>query len=445
VLVLAALAGFTGVARSAIQGGGLTHAQQLTVERNERRAALQAEREAARQAKREARRQADAQKAVEMEKHKERDTGGGHIAVKSVCTTVTIAFSGFQDTGAHNLREGITIMRNHGKEAIRMPLRFSFNGTGAMQVIDLPVFLGRYIIDVQASWPTGHFDVGANVECGPTPKLSIEKLERLGEAGEYAKGPLTGHVGETVDYAIIVRNTGNVPLTLSNLEDPNCGAITPENPKIASGEIPLAAGASTKLTCTHQLTEADLQTTPYTNIAHVTGTPPEGDGSPLEKVPSNTVEVGVSPPAPPSGPPSGPGTTTGSGNAVAGTQFIGGPIGSPGAGAGVLTFVQSTPPSLRGPQGCVRNTFKATLRSKGVATVAFYVDGHKLRTMTARSARRGVFTISINISRLKVGAHRLTAKILMAKAAASSKQVRASRSLTFVHCASAAVRPKFTG
>jgi uncharacterized repeat protein (TIGR01451 family) len=442
VLALAALAGFTGVARSAMQEGGVTRRQQLAQESSERRAALQAERAAARQEQREARRQREAQRAQEKQGNKERETGGGHIFVDSECTNVKLVFTQFPQ-GSRNLRELITIFRNHGKEGIKLPLHFAFTGSEATQEVNLPVFRGKYTVDVLAFWKGGHFDVPGQVECGPTPQMALEKLERIGPSGEYVRGPLTGNVGETVDYAIVVRNTGNVPLTLTNFEDPVCDPGT-----IVGGESPLAAGASTKFMCTHLLTEADLHGSPLLNTAELIGTPPEGEGNP-QKVKSNTVEVTVTtpPPTPPGGPSTPPGTsTTVTGNAVAGTQFAGSGIGaSIGPSTGVLSFVQTTPPSLRGAQGCVRNTFKASLKAKGVSSVAFYLDGHRLRTMSARSARRGLLTITIDTSRLRVGGHRLVAKIMMARVASSSRQVRASRSLTFVRCASAAVRPKFTG
>jgi hypothetical protein len=448
VLVLAALAGFTGVARSAIQEGGLTRQQQLAQERSEHRAALQGEREAARQVQREARTQREEQREEEKKKRKERDTGdGGHVYVETACKTVTANFSKFPEAGTRTLRESVTIMRNHGKDKKPIiPPPFTFSGSDAKQVIALPVFEGKYIVDLQASWKGSHIDVGAIVNCGPTPQYAIEKEQRLGEVGEYTKAEPTGHVGETVDYAIIVRNTGNVPLTFSELSDPRCDPGTILG---GPGSTPVPVGGSAKFTCTHRLTEADLTIGSYSNVASIVATPPEGDGGPIPQ-PSETVVVKVAPPSPGPGPNPPPSPSPGSnntGNAVAGTQVAGGGGGGAATGpnTGVLAFVQATPPALLGAQGCVRNTFKASLRAKGVATVTFYLDGHKLRTVSARSARRGTITISLNISRLKVGAHRLMAKITMARTASSGKQVRASRSLTFVHCASAAVRPKFTG
>ena len=72
--------------------------------------------------------------------------------------------------------------------------------------------------------------------------------------------------------------------------------------------------------------------------------------------------------------------------------------------------------------------------------MTFYLDGHKLRTLKAKRARVGSFSISINAARLSVGAHRLVTKIWIA-----GKSTVSSRELTIVHCASQIVAPKFTG
>jgi len=407
---------------------------------------VQAERAAARAL---ARAQRAAQLEVEKQRRHERDYGeGGHVVVTTTCSSVTLAFTRFPATG-HQLHGVITI-RTPARESIREPLNVSFSGSETTKVVPLQVYRGRYLIDVLAQWKGGQFDIGSIVDCGPTPEFTIEKLERLGDAGEYVKGPLTGHVGETVDYGILLRNTGNTSLTFSSLSDPNCdpGTIT------GGPEGPVPVGGSAKFICAHLLTDADLQAGSYANVASITGTPPDGEGQAREKR-SETVVVALTPtppqsgaiqPSAPSSPGVGTGSATGSGNAVADKQLLAAGLGSStGPGGGVLAFVQTTPPSLRGAQGCVRNTFKASLRAKGVSAVSFYLDGHRLRTLSARSARRGLLSISIDSSRLKVGAHRLVAKIVMAKVASAAKQVRASRTLTFVRCASAAVRPKFTG
>jgi hypothetical protein len=95
-----------------------------------------------------------------------------------------------------------------------------------------------------------------------------------------------------------VRNTGNVPLVLSNFSDPRCDGGTIEG---GQGETPLAPGpmpslgGSTTYTCRHVITGTAV----YENTATVTATPPPSGGTPITPT-SNTVVVNLS--APPPGP-----------------------------------------------------------------------------------------------------------------------------------------------
>ena len=75
---------------------------------------------------------------------------------------------------------------------------------------------------------------------------------------------------------------------------------------------------------------------------------------------------------------------------------------------GVLASKTTAIPSLSGPHGCVRSSFKASVKSAGVRSVGFYMDKRKLKSMTAKSARKGRLTITINPSTLSVGSHKLT-------------------------------------
>ena len=94
--------------------------------------------------------------------------------------------------------------------------------------------------------------------------LTIEKLQKVGSSG-FTKSELTANVGETVDYEIVVKNTGATGLTLSNFTDANCTHF-------AGGATTLAAGASTTWTCEHELTAAGK----YANVASVQAS--EGTG-----------------------------------------------------------------------------------------------------------------------------------------------------------------------
>jgi len=100
---------------------------------------------------------------------------------------------------------------------------------------------------------------------------------------------------------------------------------------------------------------------------------------------------------------------------------------------------------LNGPQGCVRGGFAVSVKAAGVSSVTFYLDGRKLKTLTAKNVRGGKLSISINAAKLSVGGHRVQAKVKMTPSAGSTNLGFVIRGLTFVHCAPAAISPKFTG
>ena len=97
----------------------------------------------------------------------------------------------------------------------------------------------------------------------------------------FTASPLTGIIGQTVDYEIVVTNTGNVVLTFSDFTDENC-----ENVTGGPGATQLALGASATYLCNHVLAEVGR----YSNTASDTATPPPSDGSPVTQT-SNTVVV----------------------------------------------------------------------------------------------------------------------------------------------------------
>src|SRR5207248_2224577 len=105
--------------------------------------------------------------------------------------------------------------------------RPAFDGPTATDAIPVAGPPGKYQIDAFAKWRTngfeGHFDIPQKLRCSPAPGLAVEKLQQIaGVTGTWTPAPLNGEVGQTVDYAIVVHNTGNVPLTLSGFSDPRC-------------------------------------------------------------------------------------------------------------------------------------------------------------------------------------------------------------------------------
>ncbi len=427
-LVLAAFVAPIGQARPASERSP-EEAAQILVEK----AALRAEREADRKARRRAK----------------LPTGGEreNVVIKTSCTHITWAFRGFPDLPGNTVTLKLKINK------VVTWSTYSFDGPTSTLEQEINAPPGKFKIDTRGMWRTngfkGDFDIGVGVLCEPAPAFTLEKLQRIGDSGSYTTSQLTGEVGQTVDYKFLVSNTGNVPLTLSALSDARCDEGT-----IGGGPGgTLAVGASTTYTCTHLLTAADLSAGSLSNTVTLTGTPPEGEGAPVEHT-SNTVVVEVVPKPPPTepetppvNPPPGPGTPgspPSSGVAASSTAQ------SPQVG--VLALKQSAVPALKvslprlsGPQGCVRSSFRASVKSKGVASVGFYMDGHKLKTMSAKSARNGKITIVIDPSTLKVGAHKLMAKITMAKTSSSSKAAHGTRTATVLRCRAAVLTPRFTG
>jgi hypothetical protein len=116
------------------------------------------------------------------------------------------------------------------------------------------------------------------VEVPTSATFTIEKLQEIaGSNAGFTKSKLTGELGQTVDYEIIVKDTGNVSLSFKALSDAGCASISP------TGEETLAPGGEQTYTCSHELTEAGT----YANEASIEGN--EGTGTKT----SNKLEVEV--------------------------------------------------------------------------------------------------------------------------------------------------------
>ncbi|MEZ4990403.1 MAG: DUF4347 domain-containing protein [Saprospiraceae bacterium] len=95
----------------------------------------------------------------------------------------------------------------------------------------------------------------------------------------------TEMVGDVISYDIEVTNTGNV--TLSDIEVADANAVVSGSP-IAS----LAPGASTTLTATHQITQADIDQGYVQNTAIATGDSPTGTDDVTDVSDAGTDEFG---------------------------------------------------------------------------------------------------------------------------------------------------------
>ena len=147
----------------------------------------------------------------------------------------------------------------------------------------------------------------------PKPDLTIEMAQRLkGSKAGFRMRELTvplgrrgvaagrrklhhgrrpsGHGHQTtqiIEYQITVRNTGNVPLTVTNLSDPYCARIASGRPPGA----PLQPGSSALYSC-QQVVSRDGT---YLNQATIEATPPFGDGFAISRTSNETVALGPDP------------------------------------------------------------------------------------------------------------------------------------------------------
>jgi hypothetical protein len=112
------------------------------------------------------------------------------------------------------------------------------------------------------------------------------------------------------------------------------------------------------------------------------------------------------------------------------------------------TFVGRRPSgqaALAAPRGCVRKPFRARVRGTAIDRVTFSVDGKRLKRVSA-AGDGGAFAARVNPRRLRVGRHRVTARVEFVTGA--GQPARTLRS-TFRRCARARTRTRgdarFTG
>jgi hypothetical protein len=266
-------------------------------EAHARRTAAQEQRAAAREQRAAAREErAAARKTRHKRRERPPESERENAIVTSTCSIINWTFRKFPDLPHNSLFRRITVGR-----FAHVYQRLEFDGPGVSVTTPVNAPPGQARIDTLAKWRTngakGGFDILSMKKCPPAPALTIEKLQQIAGSGSgFTTSPLTGKVNQTVEYEIIVRNTGNVPLVLSNFSDPRCDGGTIAG---GQGETPLAPGAmpslgaSTTYTCSHVLTSAAA----YENTATITATPPQGNGSPMTPT-SNTVVVNAPTPEP---------------------------------------------------------------------------------------------------------------------------------------------------
>jgi uncharacterized repeat protein (TIGR01451 family) len=110
---------------------------------------------------------------------------------------------------------------------------------------------------------------GGTAGCTTTPtppvvSMAVEKLERVGSTASFVAGPVAATVGQTIEYQINVRNTGNVMLWVT-ITDQLCDTGTLSSP---SGQGVGPTGV-VSFTCTHVARASDVGS--LTNTVFATG------------------------------------------------------------------------------------------------------------------------------------------------------------------------------
>jgi Big-like domain-containing protein len=269
---------------------------------------------------------------------------------------------------------------------------------------------------------------GHSSDCGCKPAFTIEKRQEIAGSGSgFTASPLTGAIDETVDYKIIVENTGVFPETFSEFTDLHCDPGTLAG---GPGASSVAPGESTTYTCSHLLTAAGR----YTNEATVTGI--SFVGVPVTHT-SNQVVVEVPSPKPPPSHSSNPVEVTVPKASVANPVTPGVPRPTQKVGG----VCEASPPILRGASGPKSGTFTAQVKSAGIKQITFYLDGRKLKTLRSEQARRGTYSITINPRSLAYGQHKLSVKTLPADVNCAA----VARTGVFVHPRAQQAVARFAG
>ncbi|WP_198388066.1 DUF7507 domain-containing protein [Sinorhizobium meliloti] len=126
---------------------------------------------------------------------------------------------------------------------------------------------------------------GQNAICTVTnddqdPQLTIEKTGTLNDLD----GDGLIDLGETISYAFVVENTGNVSMTGVTVDDP---LLTNAGISVTPGPQTLAPGGTATFTATYTPSQTDIDAGRVENTATGTGTPPSGP--PVESPPDTVI------------------------------------------------------------------------------------------------------------------------------------------------------------
>jgi hypothetical protein len=228
----------------------------------------------------------------------------------------------------------------------------------------------------------------------------------------------TASVGDTIVYRFDVTNPGDTGLAVT-FADPRCDGGTIAGPEKVAGDTDgsLEPLELWRYRCTHRVTDHDPD--PLTNTARVTGVDtlggPRGTVTDEDSATVELLQPAATPPA--SAPPS------------------------------QIAVLGETERPLRGrahisgASGCTSRAFRAVVGGRQIRRVTFSVDGRRTARRSARGNQRR-FSARIRPSRLGIGVHRVTARVVFRTASGTRSRTLV---LSFQRCARRVVTPRFTG
>ncbi len=222
-------------------------------------------------------------------------------------------------------------------------------------------------------------------------------------------GPATAYAGDRATFTYAVRNTGNVTLSSPEVTDDKCAPVT------QGARRPGLVRPGRRL---------DL---------HVHHDDHRGDGRRARQRRHGVRDWGRGR----SGLRRRPHTSRCAAREEPGGA--GGRAGEPDRGAVAPATARSGRARLRGPGGCVRQAFRARVRGREIASVAFMLDGRPVKRIRGE---RASYAVRITPDRYGFGRHRIVARVRFT-AESGTRALRLP--LTFRRCAQGTVAPRFTG
>jgi uncharacterized repeat protein (TIGR01451 family) len=207
--------------------------------------------------------------------------------ISNLAVTPATVFSGGATTVSASVSGANDCALSANKVVAGLPVTFSCQSGAVEHKLTMPADTRKkpvkYKLTLTAIGVAGRAKAKTTVTvtagvCGCGLPFTIEKLQRIEGEAFYTRSTLAGEIDQTVDYEIIVTNTGNVTLKFEPLSDANCTGILP------SGEATVAPEERETYTCHRLLTEVGS----YRNEASI-----EGDEGLTGTFTSNAVVVEV--------------------------------------------------------------------------------------------------------------------------------------------------------